>query len=251
MLKPTVGGWTGANALGFCLAFLSFLLGGAIVGLLDPGVAARIDPSRLPSDLDPTALPDWLDRATYEAMYRAYLLQHVISLAGFGVIIGTVQALTLRPTLPRPWPWVLMGIVGFTGILALETVERHFVIGPHAGPLEPIMIALGGGGLAGFFQWLYLRRRAVDATRWLLLWIAGLAAGIVTAALVLTAIGFLLRGPVNALLSEEAAARAGWVVFFAVYGAVVGAVAGRISAPAILAALKADSGPGPGSARRQ
>jgi hypothetical protein len=34
-------------------------------------------------------------------------------------------------------------------VLLFELVERHIVTGPHIGPVEPVMISLGGASLAG------------------------------------------------------------------------------------------------------
>ena len=238
MLKDTTRGWVAATCLGFAVAFLSFIPIGAIMQLFAPDAIAGITPQMLPEHLDPASLPSWLDRPTYETLYRFTLLQHVIMYSVFGLILGSIQGYSLRGLLPRAWPWVLATGLGFVSILVLESVERHIVIGPHQGPLEPIIVALGGGSVAGFLQWLYLRRRGVNAWRWLLLWIVGLAVGIAAAALVLTLLGWLLEEPVRQLFGPETAERVGWWIFFGVYGAVVGAVAAWLSRRRILARLR-------------
>lgn len=229
MPRSTASRWTLATGAGFCLAFLSFVPMGALFGLFAPESMANIDAGTLSRSLDPAALPEGLDRATYETMYRFMLVQHVVMYALFGVILGSFQRYALRDSLRRGWPWLLATSAGFVLILVLEGVRPHMVIGPHAGPLEPIMIALGGGGLAGVFQWLHLRRQGVDATKWLGFWVVGIVVGIAAAAVTLTAVGAVLEAPVRRLFSPETADRIGWWIFFGVYGAVVGVVAGWVS----------------------
>lgn len=238
MLKGAAGRWTVATAVGFSLAFLSFIPVGELIKLFAPEAVASIDATMLPEHLDPDALPAWLDRPTYEAMYWFTLGQHLVMYTVFGVIVGSLQRYGLRESLPRAWPWILATAAGFVLPLALEGVKRHMVIGPHAGPLEPIIIALGGGSLAGTFQWFYLRRQGVDASKWLLLWILGIVVGIAAAAATLTLVEMVLREPVQRAFSPETAAQVGWAIFLGVYGVVVGAVAGFMSGRRIPASLQ-------------
>lgn len=226
-------GWTAATALGFCLAFLSFLPGQQAATVLAPDdIANATRLADIPDHIDPNDLPEGLDRGTYESLYRLNLLGHVIALGVFGLVLGSFQAYALRRRLQRRWPWIVASAVGFVAILGLEAVRRHVVIGPHAGPVEPIAIALGGGSLAGFLQWLHLRRHGTDPTRWLGRWIAGLAVGIVASLGLLVAFEITLLPSVKALFpSEETAMLIDWALFLVVYGAGVGLAAGWISGP--------------------
>ncbi len=80
----------------------------------------------------------------------------------------------------------------------------------------------------------------IIATKWLALWIAGLSAGAVLAALVLTLLGFL--GPfMRSVLSESTLFAVGQFVFYLVYGPTVGATAGFLSGRAMMEALPAAS----------
>lgn len=239
MFTPTLRGWTAASSLGFCLAFLSFLPGPQLMELFTPEALAGIDMAMLPEHVDPDALPEWLDRSAYETMYRTLVIYHLFGLALFGLILGSFQASALRSVLPGGfWPWALATSAAFAAILALEAVEPHLVTGPYAGPVEPIVIAFGGGSLAGLLQWLYLRRRGIEASRWPLLWIAGLAVGIAAAAAILTLLGSVLEAAVRSLFPEEAVPLIGWGIMLVVYGAVVGAVAGLFSGSSLLAGLR-------------
>lgn len=237
MFEGMAGRWTLATGVGFSLAFLSFIPVGEFVMLFAPDAVANIDATMLPEHLDPDALPGWLDQPTYESMYRWLLGQHIIMYPVFGLILGSFQWYALRDSLVEPWPWILAAVAGFAVILLPEMYRRHMVIGPHAGPLEPIMIALGGGSLTGIFQWLYLRQIGVNASSWLLLWIGGIVVGIAAAAATLTIVEMLLRAPVQGAFSPEMAARVGWAIFLFVYGSVVGTVAGLVSGRRLSAIL--------------
>lgn len=237
MFQGIAGRWALATGVGFGLAFLSFIPVGELFGLFASEAVTSVDRTMVPEHLDPDALPAWLDRATYEELYRFMLGQHVVMYAIFGFIVGSLQWYALREALPRALPWVFVTMAGFMLILTLEIVKRHAVIGPHAGPLEPIMIALGGGSLAGGFQWFYLRRQGTDATKWLLLWIVGIVLGIAAAAATLTVVDVVLRPGLERVLTPEALEEVGLVLFFAVYGSVVGGVAGLVSGRRMSATL--------------
>lgn len=247
MFEGMAGRWALATGAGFSLAFLSFIPVGEFVMLFAPDAVANIDATMLPEHLDPGALPGWLDQPTYESMYRWILGQHILMYSVFGLILGSLQWYALRDSLVEPWPWILAAVSGFAVILLLEMYSRHMVIGPHAGPLEPILIALGGGSLTGIFQWLYLRRIGVNAKRWLLLWIGGIVVGIAAAAATLAVVEMILRAPLQGTFSPGVAERVGWAIFLFVYGAVVGTVAGLVSGRRLHATLTISESPENGS----
>lgn len=118
----------------------------------------------LPESIDPSALPGWLDQQTYDLWYPRHLTYHVIALSLFGLIVGAFQGRVLAPHLRTVMPWVGVTALGFASILLFELVERHIVTGPHVGPIEPIMISLGGASLAGIMQWSVLRLEGFAAT---------------------------------------------------------------------------------------
>ena len=240
MSEAPLRGWILANALGLCLAFLSFVPGQAISLQFAPDAVVEMETRGVPQHIDPDALPEWLDRQTYEVIYRFNLLGHVIALALFGAIWGSLQAFVLRQYLARTWPWILATTAGVPTVLLFELLRRHLVIGPHRGPVEPIMIALGGGAIAGVFQWLYLRKQGSAAPRWLGSWIVGLAVGIALSIPVIMAFEIMLLPTLLGLLSSEAVANVvDWAGFLIIYGGITGAVAGWISRGALLESLHA------------
>lgn len=234
---PTKRNWVLATSLGFCLAFLSFLPGQEAMKYFLPKVVAERSISGLPTHINPDALPDWLDRQSYEQMYQVNLIGHIFAFLLFGLIVGMFQYYILRKILKRAGPWILGSVCGFTAILLFEVIKPHLVIGPHEGPLEPIIIALGGGSLAGFFQWIYLRSTGVNATRWLFLWIGGIMVGIIASIAVIIPVEILLVGFIKSRLPENIAILFEWGIFLLVYGGIVGLAGGWISGGALLKKL--------------
>ena len=141
-----------------------------------------------------------------------------------GLILGSAQALVLRSRLLRVGPWILATTAGFGLVVAviLPLLAADFW-GRIPGPVEPIVITVGGGSLAGVLQYLALRRQGIVASKWLTLWIGGLVASFVPMALVfmsLEGLGLSLSWPME--------------VF--VMGFIVAGVAAWISGRALFAA---------------
>ena len=228
--------WTLATALGYLLGFWSFGLIHTIFSFFTPESIAHIGPLDLPEHLDPNALPDWLDRSTYETLYTFTLSQHLVMYPVFGAVFASIQAFTLRDKLSGITPWIVAAMLGFLTVIIGEVFQRHVVIGPHAGPIEPILIVLGGGGLAGLFQFLWLRSRDIRAAKWLGMWIAGILTGIIAAVAFLMGLGKLMGGAIAYL--EENLPQISWAIEMGIFGLVVGAVAGWISGNALKETLK-------------
>lgn len=177
--------------------------------------------------IDPAALSSSSDPVFYRRIYRIGLGYHMVHLAGFGGLLGALQASTLGRSRRV---WAGLSALGFVSLFLLEVIRPGLVAGGHPAPVEPILIAAGGGSLAGLLQWAYLRREGIAAGRWLGRWIAGLVAGVVAAAALLTVLGPLLRPVVRAVFAnDEIFFFVGQVIFFTVYGSVVGLVAGWVS----------------------
>lgn len=217
------------NSAGFVAGFLSFGLIAAIAALFRPEALAQSGGFQFYQSAD--EMPEGL----YEIMYRYSLIQHLVMYPVFGAILGSAQAFVLRRAIPRVWPWIGVTALGFLAILGLELVERHIVIGPHPGPVEPIVIALGAGGLAGLFQWLYLRNTSSPSAKWLGFWIGGLVAGIILAAASLMGIGTLFGDAIQYL--EADMPKLSLAIELGIFGAIVGAVAGWTSGRALRSSL--------------
>ena len=212
LLDRSPRGWIFACWLGYFALFGGFLLTGAFARLLWP---QSWPPMSEFWAIDPAALPNTIDPALYRQFYR------------FGGLLGWLQASVLGRSRRT---WAGLGALGFLSLFVFEAVRPGLVAGGHPAPIEPILIAAGGGSLAGLYQWLYLRRRGITAGGWLARWVGGLVLGVIAGAAILTVLGPLLQPIVRNLVeNDEVFSYIGQVIFFTVYGSAVGLVAGWIS----------------------
>ena len=236
--RITTRSWVAVTSVGFGLAFLSFIPGMLVMDLFLPQGLTNMGSSAMPEALDPEALPAWLDLQTYRSWYRMHLGYHVVALVVFGSIVGWLQSRVLREYVPV-LPWVAATAIGFVAILCFEILERHIVVGPHAGPSEPLMISIGGSTFAGLAQWLVLRQRGVLATRWLAFWIVGVVVGVGVAIAAVIGLEMATQGLIDRTLTGVVAQTVSWSGMLLTLGLVTGAVAGAISARALNASLAA------------
>lgn len=232
----TTRSWAAMTSVGFGLAFLSFIPGMMVMDLFLPPGLTNMGPTTMPESLDPEALPAWLDLQTYRSWYRMHLAYHVVALAAFGGIVGWFQSRLLRRYVPTVH-WVGATAMGFVAILCFEIVERHVVVGPHGGSVEPLMISIGGSAIAGLAQWLVLRRHGVHASRWLAFWLVGVVVGVGVAVAAIIGLETVAQGLINRLPSGIAAQAVPWGLMLLTLGSVTGAVAGAISARALSSSL--------------
>jgi hypothetical protein len=238
--RITTRSWAAATSVGCGLAFLSFIPGMLVMDLFLPPGLTNMGSSPMPEVLDPEALPSWLDLQTYRSWYRMHLGYHVVALAVFGGIVGWFQSRLLQGYVPVRL-WVAATAIGFAAILCFEIFERHVVIGPHAGPIEPLMISIGGSTTAGLAQWLVLRRRGVLANRWLAFWVVGVVAGVGVAVAAIMGLEITVEALVDPTWEPASvvAQAVTWGMMLFTLGSITGAVAGAISARAISSSLAA------------
>lgn len=224
LLDRSPRGWIFACWLGYFALFGGFLLTGAVLQLLWPQAWPPM--SELWA-IDPTAPPDTIDPALYRRLYRVGVGYHMLHLGVFGGLLGWLQASVLDRSRRT---WAGLSALGFLSLFVLESIRPGLVAGGHPAPIEPILIAAGGGSLAGLYQWLYLRRRGIAAGGWLARWVGGLVLGVIAGAAILTVLGPLLEPIVRSLIeNEEVVLYIGQVIFFTIYGSAVGLVTGWIS----------------------
>lgn len=228
--------WALFNSAGFILGFVSFGLVSAIAAYFRPDALSQLDGFQFYQSLDPNALPEGLDRGTYELMYRYMLIQHLVMYPVFGAILGSLQAVQVHKYVPGFYRWIGLSALGFLSVISLELIKRHLAIGPFAGPVEPILIVLGGGGMAGLFQYFYLRTRERHSVKWFLLWVGGLVIGIVVAVAILMGIGRILTTPIQAL--EASSPKLSLGIELSIFGGFAGAIAGLISGGALRDSLQ-------------
>ncbi|REJ74844.1 MAG: hypothetical protein DWQ36_13875 [Acidobacteria bacterium] len=145
-----------------------------------------------------------------------------------GAVVAACQAWVLRGHLPRIWQWILCAPAGFAAII-LAIWPFTAIWGDIPGPVEPFTIVGGGLLAAAGLQWLLLRRRHVQATRWLVLWIVGLPLGMITFMVAYTLL--------DALVSPSEKYSISWASEVALIGFFVGGTAAAISGTALFRAL--------------
>ena len=222
--------WALACALGLCLAFLSFLPGSRAMNSTAPWFG--LDKELVEDNEASKIHPSELDAATHGSWHRLYVVGHIFNLAVFGLLLTGAQAIVLKGSRVHPKSWLLLGL-GYPLLLVPEALWPRIVLGPHSGPVEPLIILVGGGSLLGFLQWQYLRRRGVQAGKWYGLWILGLVLGF--AAVIPPA---LLLENLKESIGIASGSAFEYGLDLVLLGSVSGAVAGLVSGGAMVQALR-------------
>ena len=100
--------------------------------------------------------------------------------------------------------------------------------GKIPGPIEPIIITVGGCSMAGIFQYIVLRQNQIRAGKWLGVWIGSLLLGLVPTAVIF----MMLEGPLGIALY--------WPVEVALSGLLIGGFAALFSGHIFLKTLPED-----------
>ena len=209
MKRTPLATWAFANALGLSVGFLAVLQTGF---LLQFGLRTELH---------------WTPQALGQGVS---IYARLVGLLAGGALLGCAQTLVLRRHSVRVLPWVLCTAAGFGLVVAIIwPLWAANLWGHIPGPIEPIIITVGGGTLAGVLQFLLLRRQAVPAGKWLTLWIAGLVLSMVPTGLVFIVLQQLLRVPLN------------WPVQIGINGFMVGAFAALVSGKSLFVALSSQT----------
>ena len=200
--------WISTNALGLGLGFVAILQTGM---LIEFGFNWEMH-------------WDWVEEAVSRDA-SPYVATFVSFLVG-GAILGLAQALVVRSRDVAVIGWIVATVTGF-GVLAV-IVEWPLIaldlLGIIPGPVEPIIATVGGGTIAGIFQYLMLRRQGINASKWLILWAVGLVASLVPMVILFVAL-------------DELKISINWPTEVFVNGFIVGGVAALVSGRALFAAL--------------
>ena len=179
-------GWSLGNALGLGVGFVVML---QVSMLIEQGLDFERHWQFLPPD---GALVTYLSRLGG-------------ALAG-GFLFGLGQILASPRLRTRTIGWLSAATFGFALMMIL--IEGPLILtglwGRIPGPVEPILITVGGCSLAGGLQLLILRREGIESMKWFVLWVAGLVASLLPAALMFASIegaGVVLSWPVEVFLS--------------------------------------------------
>lgn len=213
--------WTIANAIAMSLGFLAFI---QMLMFLSFGLNFEHHWSSQSVDSFAAENPE-----AAEQLLRTGLL---LGLPLAGAILTSGQALVVHGVLPRVRTWILAGPLGFAAIIALIWPFTA-IWGDIPGPVEPFTIVAGGLLMTGVIQWWQLRRMGISATRWLVLWLAGLPLGMVVFMLVYTLL--------DEVLFPDSAYSIGWVGEVALIGLFIGGTAAAVSGNSLFRAISLKS----------
>jgi hypothetical protein len=192
--------WSIANALGLSVGFVAALQTGFLL--------------QFGFNFD----AHWSPEALGQGVWLGY---RFIGLLLGGTIFAIAQTVVLPPVVPRLAPWLLTGALGYGFIaVVMWPFWAAGLWGSIPGPVEPLLITIGGGCVMGVLQWLLLRTHAVNATNWLAWWLLGLLVSLPATFVTF----FIVLGILKLQLS--------WPSQVALSGFVVGGVAGLLSARA-------------------
>jgi hypothetical protein len=91
-------------------------------------------------------------------------------------------------------PWIVATAAGFFSVsLVIIPLLSAGIWGKIPGPVEPIIITVGGSGMAGIFQYIVLRQNQIRAGKCLGVWIGSLLLGLVPTAMIF----MMLEGPLG------------------------------------------------------
>lgn len=197
--------WILANAIGFSLAFLAFL---QFLMFYAHGLNFELH---------------WDFEAQQNlARSESFIITGIsIGLTLLGIILTSAQALIIRKYLPKIWPWILNGALGFA-IISLIIWPLRNIWGSIPGPVEPLTITVGGLIFTIIFQWRLLKKNGIKATKPILMYATG------------TFIGAALLFPLFYIILGDVP----WALQMCITGLVIGASAGALSSKTLLNALR-------------
>ena len=105
--------------------------------------------------------------------FIASQLGHFILYVIVGAVLSHLQYRALKEYISNKLKWTLLTILGLELVLLGDLFYAGLSTGGAPGPLEPLLIGLGGGGLMALMQFLYLRSSGIKSAKWVGWWILG------------------------------------------------------------------------------
>lgn len=169
------------------------------------------------------------------SFYLGLLAGHFMHYLIVGVILGWLQYRVLREFIPNKLVWIIMTVIGLELILVGDFFYPGLSTGGAPGPLEPLLIALGGGGLVAVMQYLYLRSLGITQGKWTGRWILGIITGIVCSVPFIFLYEYFIREKIQN--DSLAFMVIDWLSFILPYFTLIGFFAGLFSAKPLYKAL--------------
>jgi hypothetical protein len=163
---------------------------------------------------------------------------HFVLYAIVGTILSHLQYKVLKEYIPNKLKWTFLTILGLELVLLGDVFYAGLSTGGAPGPLEPLLIGLGGGGFVALMQFLYLRSRGVRSSRWVWWWILGTVAGILTSAIFIFTYEYFLIDSIKQAVSPMVFLVIDWLSFILPYFTLIGFFAGLFSAKPLYRSLQ-------------
>lgn len=231
-LKTFKRSWIKATTIGFMSFILMIPISFIFIKLFHP---PAFDDLTIAEIFQQTA-----DKSPLEfgwTFYISILTGHFILYAIVATILGHLQYTILKEFIPNRTTWIIMTILGLEIILLFDLFYTGFATGGAPGPLEPLLIALGGGGLMAFMQFLYLRSTGIRNPKWVGWWIIGIFTGIISSFIFIMGYEYLFRDFIERNTSPMLFLTIDWLSFILPYFTLIGFFTGLFSARPIFLAV--------------
>jgi hypothetical protein len=172
------------------------------------------------------------------SFFVAAQVGHFILYVIVGVVLSHLQYKVLKEYIPNKLRWTFLTILGLELVLLGDLFYAGLSTGGAPGPLEPLLIGLGGGGLMALMQFLYLRSRGIKSARWVGWWMLGIATGILTSFIFIYAYEYFLIDSLKKAVSPMAFLVLDWLSFILPYFTLIGFFAGLFSAKPLYRSLQ-------------
>lgn len=231
-LKTFRKGWVKATTLGFMSLLLMIPISFIIVGFF------------LPSQFDGLTIPEIFElvagKSPLEFGFRTFIVLqvgHFFHYLIVGAILAHLQYKVLKKYISNKLVWTGLTILGLELILLGDLLYMGLSTGGAPGPLEPLLIGLGGGGLIALMQFLYLRSAGLKNGKWVGYWILGIVTGIIASIPFIMLYEMFLSEKLKPLLSPMALLITDWMSFILPYFTLIGLFAGLFSSKPLYQAI--------------
>jgi hypothetical protein len=228
--------WARATTLGFFSLLLMIPMSFLYEHFFGP---PQFDGLTLPEIFELTADKSPLEYG--KSYFVGAQIGHFLLYLCVGAILSHLQYQVIGAHIPNKMVWTLLTILGLELVLLGDLFYAGLSTGGAVGPLEPLLIALGGGGCIALFQFLYLRRAGIKNGKWVGWWILGIVTGIIVSIPFIVLYEMFLSKPLKSLLSPMTFLVLDWLSFILPYFTLIGFFTGLFSARPLYHALEITS----------
>ncbi|MCX2746173.1 hypothetical protein OO013_20005 [Mangrovivirga sp. M17] len=171
-------------------------------------------------------------------IYITNQISHFILYLIVGTILAHLQYQVLKKYISNKLVWTGLTILGLELILLGDLIYVGLSTGGAPGPLEPLLIGIGGGGLIALMQFLYLRSAGIKNGKWVGYWILGIVTGIIASIPFIMLYEMIISEKLKSLLSPMALLFTEWMSFILPYFTLIGLFTGLFSSKPLYRAIE-------------